>query len=89
MIVKVTHIDNFQIAERIRKSISETNIQFEKQEITVTTSIGVASIEDIQEGEVDALIQYADDALYQAKHNSRDRVEEFNLSMIDYPDNND
>ena len=82
-------LDNFQIAERIRKSISETNIQFEKQEITVTTSIGVASIEDIQEGEVDALIQYADDALYQAKHNSRDRVEEFNLSMIDYPDNND
>ncbi len=77
------------VAERIRKSISETNVKYEKQEIKVTTSIGVASIEDIQGGEMDALIQYADDALYQAKHNGRNRVEVFNLGMINYPENND
>ncbi|MBE9504195.1 MAG: diguanylate cyclase [Proteobacteria bacterium] len=77
------------VAERIRKSISETNVKYEKQEIKVTTSIGVASIEDIQGGEMDALIQYADDALYQAKHNGRNRVEVFNLGMIDSPENND
>ncbi len=76
-----------EIAERIRQSIKALTLKSNDQSIPVTISIGSAtyrpsdsqavSTSDISE----ALIKAADVALYQAKNNGRDRVE--NAGVID------
>jgi len=61
----------FNVAERIRKAIE--NYQFDTVG-QVTISIGVSYWES--EGEpINAIMKNADDALYQAKHNGRNRTE--------------
>lgn len=47
------------------------------QELQVTFSAGVAAVPDARIETVSALVQAADDALYRAKENGRDRVEVF------------
>jgi diguanylate cyclase (GGDEF)-like protein len=62
-----------EIAERIRKAISETAILFSGERIFVTASIGVSSTE----AGIDNLMQLvhvADFAMYEAKSTGRDRV---------------
>ena len=61
------------LAERLRKSISETSISNNGDSIGVTVSIGVASHEGGGEC-VTELVRRADTALYQAKMNGRNRV---------------
>ena len=60
-------------AERLKREISDTVIDYKNNSISVTASIGITSTEsgtyDIEE-----LIQYADSALYRAKSEGRDRV---------------
>lgn len=70
-----------EVAERIRGSIAELNIEFNGQAIPVTISIGVATFDSklshknsVSET-AGQLIQAADAALYRAKHNGRNRVE--------------
>ena len=62
------------IAFRIRKSISQckTICTGQQEPITVTASLGVACMED--HFDADQLISAADDALYQAKREGRDKV---------------
>lgn len=62
-----------QVAERLRTSFSERPIIISDLEISVTTSIGVAS-KDENTPHLEALIARADQALYIAKHKGRDRV---------------
>jgi diguanylate cyclase (GGDEF)-like protein len=65
------------VAERIRKHISTMVIPFEQHNITITMSIGIACFpHDSQKA--DELIKAADEALYQSKHNGRNRVSAFN-----------
>jgi diguanylate cyclase (GGDEF)-like protein len=60
-------------AERVRAALAATGIVRNGRRITATVSIGVAS--GSPASAIDLLITRADDALYRAKANGRDRVE--------------
>lgn len=65
------------LAQRIRRGIEQLQITINSQKIGLTVSVGVSSTDDI-EGVKDArpaLINNADQALYAAKRNGRNRVE--------------
>lgn len=60
--------------ERLKNNIQNTICEWNDQEVSVTVSIGVASMHpDIQKGQ--ELLQNADEALYNAKRNGRNRIE--------------
>lgn len=65
-----------QVAERVRRSVSDEPIEEDTLEIRVTLSIGVAGIDE-QSSNMDILIRYADLALYNAKMSGRNRVESY------------
>lgn len=58
------------IAERLRVAVERSTIEFEGKNITVTASIGLAPLE----GEVDRVFAMADEALYRAKKEGRNRT---------------
>lgn len=60
-----------EVAEKVRARIAETTYYFEGKEIRVTASFGVAQFT----GDLEGAIKAADQALYQAKHLGRNRVE--------------
>lgn len=62
------------VAERIRAAIQELTFDGELHELTITVSLGVAGIKLSERGSVDDLIKLADDALYRAKSDGRNRV---------------
>ncbi len=70
-----------KVAERIRKDIEAHGFVFSGRNINVTVSIGVASkLFDGQDGNVveesiTTIINQADEALYRAKNNGKNRVE--------------
>ena len=66
------------VAERIRKMISDYNFPGVG---TITVSIGVSNFPVNALGKED-LIRFADQALYVAKNNGRDRVTYFNYQLI-------
>lgn len=61
------------IAERIRKTIQESEFVFEKTKIPVTVSVGCAS-RKAEENNWSVLFERADKALYNSKQNGRNRV---------------
>jgi len=79
------------IAERIRKSIKELSVKFNDDNIESTISIGLATYQPsnsatLSTAEIAAqLIQSSDAALYSAKQNGRDRVEN-GEPVLDYDD---
>ncbi|MDE2400527.1 MAG: GGDEF domain-containing protein [Burkholderiales bacterium] len=60
-------------AERLRQAISQINIPWADESITVTISTGVATANDSLEA-LPSLLRRADDALYQAKAEGRNKV---------------
>lgn len=65
--------DAFFIADRLRESIQETPIYVEHHAISITISAGISEFPT--HGQYEALIlEAADKALYQAKHNGRNQV---------------
>ena len=59
------------VLERLRKAVAEKPMSAQGEEVTVTVSIGGA----VSQGEtMDELLNLADDALYRAKEQGRDRV---------------
>ena len=67
------------VADRLRESISRIVVYSEdKQPVKFTVSIGVSS-SDISDN-IDTLIRTADEALYRAKENGRNRSEIFTMS---------
>lgn len=59
-------------AERIRSQVEKSSISYEKQQIKITVSSGVA---ELQKGEnTENILNKADQALYEAKENGRNRV---------------
>jgi two-component system, cell cycle response regulator len=60
------------LAERCRQTITEAQVTVGGQEVRVTASFGVATTVNMPS--VDALVEAADDALYQAKQAGRNRA---------------
>jgi two-component system, cell cycle response regulator len=63
------------LAERIRKAIEDKPVNFEGRAISVTASFGVAVSTPRQMRDAQQLVREADDALYQAKANGRNRCD--------------
>jgi diguanylate cyclase (GGDEF)-like protein len=61
------------VAERIRRSIEEMAVGFEGSQFGVTTSIGVTPL--LPDDDITDAIGRADDALYRAKREGRNRVD--------------
>jgi len=66
----------YQIAEHMRSQVEALNIRHAASAVAdhVTISLGVASVVPLHSRELDELQDYADKALYQAKHAGRNRV---------------
>jgi diguanylate cyclase (GGDEF)-like protein len=66
-------VDHGQIvAERLRRQVSEAVVMYGDAVIRVTVSIGVA--EKTAQDSIDQVIQTADEALYRAKRDGRNRI---------------
>jgi two-component system, cell cycle response regulator len=69
-------IDNhnaMQFADKVRKLIEKTGFKFEDTKIPLTVSVGVASLAD-EVQDAAAFIRVADEHLYKAKQDGRNRV---------------
>ncbi len=60
------------IAERIRLNVAMTPLTVDKQELSATISLGVATLESKDDGE--SLLKRSDSALYIAKNSGRNKV---------------
>ena len=69
------------VAERIRNSIEEMEVQFQNQTLKVTVSIGVANISSGVDFPED-IINQADTALYQSKKNGRNRSTIYRCGLL-------
>ena len=65
--------DVLKMAERVRRAVSDLEIQEGGQRIRVTISVGGAGLPNSKAGEAADLIGLADEALYTAKESGRDR----------------
>ena len=65
----------FLIAERIRRAIEKHDFMFEDKAIPVFVSVGVSTLSDQDVADPESLLQVADDFLYSAKGNGRNRTE--------------
>ncbi len=64
-----------EIAEKIRKSIEKLSLKTEdRQNVMITVSLGVASVDLLNDHHIELAIQRADKALYQAKREGRNQV---------------
>lgn len=63
------------VAERIRASVERIRFNGDLSPLSITVSLGVAALNPERCPTVDGLIKLADDALYLAKSNGRNRVE--------------
>ncbi len=62
------------IAERIRQAVAQQVIQIDRSTVSVTVSLGLAWINSDRELPLEGLINCADQAMYMAKQQGRDRV---------------
>lgn len=62
------------IGERIRRAIEESSIAEGQQTIRVTVSLGGSAYPSQNVEKAEALVQFADDALYRAKDTGRKRL---------------
>jgi two-component system, cell cycle response regulator len=67
--------EGLQFAEKLRATIATAMISIGVREHQVTVSIGLASVPHFNVGNADDLYRAADQALYRAKANGRNRVE--------------
>jgi diguanylate cyclase len=74
LLLRQTALDGgTQLAERVRKAIEASSLDFEANEIKITVSIGIAQWKGREES-VEAFIARSDNAMYDAKHAGRNQV---------------
>ncbi len=74
IILPETNIESaFLVAERLREKIKSQHIVYKDKIISLTMSFGVGSMPSNQDLSSDSLIKMADDALYKAKRQGRNR----------------
>lgn len=71
------------VADRVRERVETTPLEWEGQQIQVTVSIGVSSHIPRPREDVTTLISEADEALYEAKSEGRNRVRVFQTDHED------
>lgn len=64
----------FTIAERLRQAVEASTVQFRDQSIKVTISTGIATFKEENYATIEDLIHRADEYLYEAKRNGRNRT---------------
>ena len=64
-----------EVAERVRAQLENSPCRFEASEIQLTVSVGVAAIEPPHALDASVTFKRADEAVYAAKKNGRNRVE--------------
>lgn len=67
----------YKVSERIRKRVSELEIEYDSNIIKLTISIGLAQLETAlypAEEALKKLFKYSDESLYRAKQNGRNRI---------------
>lgn len=67
--------DGVILADRIRQAMLEVTFPAPMEDLTVTVSAGVSTYPSPAVDSIDALFRQADEALYRAKENGRNRVE--------------
>lgn len=76
LIKNIKKEDAIKMAVKIRSAIKSTPAIYLDKTINFTASIGVAV--GSKKSEIEDMIKKADEALYEAKNNGRDRVEIYN-----------
>lgn len=61
-------------AEKLLKTVEETEIIYEEEKINITISIGAATTSDTTDNDIENVLKLADDALYKAKAKGRNRI---------------
>ena len=61
-------------AERLRLAIAEDEFNTDKIAVSITLSIGIASLDRSRDFSIDDLVKRADEALYQAKQAGRNCI---------------
>ena len=74
LLAGATHEQARALAERIRAAVEGTSLAYQDLRLTATVSIGVASIVGTDEDLPAALIRLADERLYRAKREGRNKV---------------
>ncbi len=81
VLLPVTDLPSALIAaERFRTKIEQTKIPVHDEEISITVSIGIASVTQ-KKPDKEILLKQADEALYVAKKNGRNRIETFQVTV--------
>lgn len=70
------------VAERMRETIAETPIIYQDQEMSLTVSIGITHCTYPPDHDPKSLINEADQALYKAKKNGRNRCELYSNGLL-------
>jgi diguanylate cyclase (GGDEF)-like protein len=65
--------DALKVSERLREKIKNTKMSYDGNPIKITMSFGVATLQANQRISTDKFIKMADEALYSAKNQGRDR----------------
>ncbi|MCF6309893.1 MAG: GGDEF domain-containing protein [Sulfurimonas sp.] len=77
VILPETDLDtSIQVADTILKTIAAKPVEFESTSINITTSIGISSLR-VEHSDYQMVFAEADEALYKAKEDGRNRVEIF------------